>query len=74
MTSVPAIYRDLSAAAVAAYVRWNDALLEKADHVIGCSECSIGQGECGKGIALYEHEQAVWAEWHAARTAEGRNA
>ena len=74
MTAVPAIYGDLSAEARAAYCRWIDATIEKADHVIGCSECSIGQGECGKGIALYEHEQAVWREFHAARTAEGRDA
>lgn len=74
MKRLAGIYGDLSAEAVGAYLRWEDALLEEADHVNGCSECSIGQGECGKGIALYEHEQAAWDEWRAARTAEGRDA
>lgn len=70
MTRVPAIYGPLSDEAKAAYARWNDALVKKAEHGINCRECSIGRGECGTGIALYEQEQRVWSEWNDARRLE----
>lgn len=73
MNIMPAIYNGLSDEAKSAYARWNDALLEKADHVIGCRECSDGPGDCGAGIALYEAEQQRWSEWNELRRQERGN-
>lgn len=68
--AIPGIYGELSAQARAAYRAWMGALIEKGEHLIDCSECLLGAGECGTGIALHEAEQRVWSVWNEARRSE----
>lgn len=69
-----AIYQNLSDEAKAAHERWNDALIARAEHAIGCPECSAGRGDCGIGIRLSTAEQRIWTAWHQLRRLERGNA
>lgn len=56
----------------ALWERWNVALLDQAEHRIGCEEgCSIVRGDvCAFGQGYGAVEQARWREYNAARDAE----
>lgn len=67
MTAVPAIYGEVSEAAKAAYARWTDALVEKAGHLLDCTDgCDVFTVGCPDGARTADAEQAARRDWHAA--------
>lgn len=55
-------------AAVQAYERWNGAILDQADHRIGCElGCSIMGDVCELGLGYARAEQRAWAAYYNAR-------
>lgn len=64
---IPSIYGELSPAAVAAYGAWNDALVERAEHMLECLDgCNLHVMICPAGMALAEAERAGWQQWREA--------
>ena len=70
MTVVPAIYGEISEAAKAAYLAWNDALLVRAEHGLDCRECSLTYVRCAVGIDAQDAEQRTWLDWNQLRRLE----
>lgn len=70
MTSVPAMYGEVSAGARAAYALWIDALFAQTDHVTACSGACGQFSDCPTYAQLHEREQAAWRDWHAVRRQE----
>lgn len=70
MTRIPGIYENLTDEAKAAYARWLDAVLARAEHLHDCRACVRPWRPCGSGAALYDAELRRRQEWHDMRHQE----
>ena len=72
MSGIPGIYGQLSPEAAAAYSRWIEAVLARAEHLHDCGACARPWRPCGSGAALYEAEIGRHQEWRDIRHQEAQ--